>query len=87
LGAERTMVMTKDRVDCEPLAPDNAKEYDGMPERYEFLLKRRSMYIMTGLWRYNYNHEISKSDNPELQSNRRISIIIRNEKQSKMAIL
>ena len=80
LGTERTMVMTKDRNDGAPLTENRVVEYDSLPERYEFPLKRRSLYIMTGLWRYNYSHEITRAIEPAASTSRRISIIFRNEK-------
>lgn len=50
----------------------------------DILLKRRSLYIMTGLARYNYTHEIlgnenSKFGSKEVRKSRRISVICRNE--------
>lgn len=80
LGTERSMIMAKDKVDTEPVPIDRIAEYDSMPDKYEFPLKRRSLYIMTGLWRYNYTHEITKASDPTSQSSRRVSIIFRNEK-------
>ncbi|EZA57419.1 hypothetical protein DMN91_008715 [Ooceraea biroi] len=49
-----------------------------------FLLPRRSLYIMTGAARYNYNHEILKSDESyfkeqHVPKGRRISVICRSE--------
>lgn len=49
-----------------------------------FLLPRRSLYIMSGVARYKYNHEILKSDKSYFEGRhvpkgRRISIICRSE--------
>lgn len=86
LGTERTMVMTKDRNDGAPLTENRVTEYDSLPERYEFPLKRRSLYIMTGLWRYNYSHEITRAIEPAASTSRRISIIFRNEKHNDLML-
>ncbi|XP_076230512.1 alpha-ketoglutarate-dependent dioxygenase alkB homolog 7, mitochondrial [Nomia melanderi] len=48
----------------------------------DFLLPQRSLYIMSGTARYNYNHEILKNEESyfkgqRIQKNRRISIICR----------
>ncbi|EFN75281.1 alpha-ketoglutarate-dependent dioxygenase alkB homolog 7, mitochondrial [Harpegnathos saltator] len=49
-----------------------------------FLLPRRSLYIMSGVARYKYNHEILKSEESyfegqHIPKNRRISVICRSE--------
>lgn len=48
------------------------------------LLKRRSLYVMSGIVRYKYTHEVLNEDNSKLRGlviprSRRISIICRNE--------
>jgi alkylated DNA repair dioxygenase AlkB len=62
-----------------------------MPNRYELLLERRSLYIMSGIWRYHYQHEITAAEgggkmkiegkDEEIldERHRRISIIMRDE--------
>ncbi|KAL4237176.1 Alpha-ketoglutarate-dependent dioxygenase alkB 7 [Mactra antiquata] len=53
----------------------------------DFLLERRSLYIMKDAARYNYTHEILKNEDSifngkQIIKDRRISIICRNEPQS-----
>nr|XP_022906386.1 alpha-ketoglutarate-dependent dioxygenase alkB homolog 7, mitochondrial [Onthophagus taurus] len=63
--------------------------HDKTPElQADVLLKRRSLYIMTGSARYDYKHEIlsneySKFDNEVIFKDRRISVICRNEPNEK----
>ncbi|OAD58838.1 putative alpha-ketoglutarate-dependent dioxygenase ABH7, partial [Eufriesea mexicana] len=50
----------------------------------DFLLPRRSLYIMSGAARYNYNHEIFKNEESffngqHIPKGRRISVICRSE--------
>ncbi|XP_015180478.1 PREDICTED: alpha-ketoglutarate-dependent dioxygenase alkB homolog 7, mitochondrial isoform X2 [Polistes dominula] len=56
--------------------------------REDFLLPRRSLYVMSGVARQKYNHEILKSEESYFQGrkiprNRRISIICRSEVDKK----
>lgn len=48
--------------------------YEQHVNEKEFILPPRSMYIMTGIWRYGYQHAILPSP-----GHRRLSIIYRNE--------
>lgn len=53
----------------------------------DVLLKRRSLYIMTGSARYDYTHEVLKNEDSffkgeQVFKDRRISIICRNEPDS-----
>lgn len=80
------MVMTRDPESEEYMLPQDVDEYRNLPDKYEFPLKRRSLYIMTGLWRYHFKHEITPAQlvdgevgGSDSHNGRRISIILRNE--------
>lgn len=50
----------------------------------DVLLKRRSLYIMTGVARYEFTHEVLKNElssfkGLKVQKDRRISVMCRNE--------
>lgn len=54
----------------------------------DVLLKRRSLYIMTGVSRYEFTHEVLKNEesffkNEKVLKDRRISVICRNEPDPK----
>mmetsp|Transcript_3181 Transcript_3181/g.3942 ORF Transcript_3181/g.3942 Transcript_3181/m.3942 type:complete len:279 (-) Transcript_3181:140-976(-) len=66
LGGDATMVYTKD-------GKGGKKKSLGL-DRYEVLLKRRSLQIQTGSVRYNYNHGIPHDN---FISDRRVSITFR----------
>ncbi|KAK3090956.1 hypothetical protein FSP39_016042 [Pinctada imbricata] len=59
--------------------------HDKQKDKYaDFLLKRRSLYIMRDKARYDYTHEVLDEDNSKFKGEivpreRRISVILRNE--------
>lgn len=76
----------KDSTDIPNPAATNASQPKTKPEHdysVDILLKRRSLYIMKDSARYKFTHEVLPSNVPfkdqEIEKNRRISIICRNE--------
>ena len=71
--------------DHEEVCRQNAPKGTNTAETIEFIVKPRSLYLLSGPIRYCYTHEILGSNKGELiQSHfdveRRLSIIIRNNK-------
>ena len=67
------------------LYPSSDKDPD-LPTIIEFVVKPRSLYILSGALRYHYTHEILGSSTTDLtpdvqiQMERRLSIMLRDKK-------
>jgi hypothetical protein len=73
---------------------ESSFDTSGLPVTTEVLLKRRSLYVLSGPYRYNYTHEIvghrenSLRDSPntvlnDMNISRRLSIIFRDQLKQK----